>query len=340
MNKKTFYFDEKNFPPVKFINFESKQDIHTFLVELMLNKLHSMFEWKNLPPNIPQRVLETNLMRAGNTSIFKWNDKIYQSYGQIGGGYDFNYLPRLSIVSNPYIKDFNSKTLKIYYGKDYSDSNGILNYDSECVLALNDPNYMGLLPICNYYASLLVENVLSKRIVTINSRAINVFIASDENDKKDFEDFIKNLTNGNIKAIMSRNMMKESKTVPYAQNSSTGILTDLIEDQQYIKASWLNELGLNANYNMKRESINSNESQLNQDALLPFVDQMLSMRKRTCELVNELYGENWSVDFSSAWKAKRIEIEEAIDAIDETTEIKDVQLTEQKGDDENEQRND
>lgn len=329
MAEKVFYFNEKNLPPIKYVDFEDKNTVHKFLVDTMLNKLHSMFEWQGLPETIPQRVLETMLMRAGSTTIFKWNDRIYQSHGQIGGELNYNYLPRISIVSNPYIKDFNSKTFEIYYGKDDPESIGVINAVDKCVVGLNDPNYMGILPICNYYATLLTENVLSKRIVTINSRAINIFIAPDGNAKKDFEDFITNLTNGKIKAILAKNIMKDSQTLPYAQNSSTGVLTDLIEDQQYIKASWLNELGLNANYNMKRESINSNESQLNQDALLPLVDQMLLMRKNMCEQVNELFGVNWTVDFSSAWKAKRVEIEEAIDAIDQTSQIE-VQETEQE----------
>ena len=66
---------------------------------------------------------------------------------------------------------------------------------------------------------------------------------------------------------------------------------------------------------MKRESITSNESQLNQDAIIPLADSMLETRKKACELVNSTFGTNWSVDFSSSWKYKREEIEIELEKI-------------------------
>ena len=93
-------------------------------------------------------------------------------------------------------------------------------------------------------------------------------------------------------------------------------MTDLIEYHQYLKAGLFNELGLNSNYNMKRESINSNESQLNDDMLHPLIDDMLKMRKEFCEQVNEMFGTEISVDFDSAWKDNEIENEVAIEAME------------------------
>ena len=69
-----------------------------------------------------------------------------------------------------------------------------------------------------------------------------------------------------------------------------------------MKASWFNELGLNANYNMKREAITSNESQLNDDMLLPLIDDMMNCRKLWIDEVNEMFGTNWSIDWASSWE--------------------------------------
>jgi hypothetical protein len=85
----------------------------------------------------------------------------------------------------------------------------------------------------------------------------------------------------------------------------------LIESQQYIRATWFNDLGLNANYNMKRESINSGESQLNDDALLPLVDNMLECRKIAVDKINAMFDTSISVDLASAWKDNEIELENA-----------------------------
>lgn len=51
---------------------------------------------------------------------------------------------------------------------------------------------------------------------------------------------------------------------------------------------------------MKRESLNSEESQMNFDALLPFVDDMLDERERAVELINEYFGTNISVHLHGA----------------------------------------
>ena len=66
---------------------------------------------------------------------------------------------------------------------------------------------------------------------------------------------------------------------------------------------------------MKRESINSNESQLNDDMLHPLIDDMLAMRREALEKVNEMFGTNITVDFNSAWKDNEIENEVAIDSM-------------------------
>jgi hypothetical protein len=87
-----------------------------------------------------------------------------------------------------------------------------------------------------------------------------------------------------------------------------------------LKAGLFNELGLNSNYNMKRESINSNESQLNDDMLHPLIDDMLAMRREALEKVNEMFGTNITVDFNSAWKDNEIENEAAIESMEAAAE--------------------
>ena len=62
-----------------------------------------------------------------------------------------------------------------------------------------------------------------------------------------------------------------------------------------------NDIGISANYNMKREAINSAEAQLGNDALLPFIDDMLRCREQACEEINSMYGTNISVKLDSAW---------------------------------------
>ena len=85
--------------------------------------------------------------------------------------------------------------------------------------------------------------------------------------------------------------------------------------EQYLKASLLNELGLEANYNMKRESLNATEAQMGDDALQPLIDNMLKCRQEAAEKINEMFGTDISVEFNSAWEENEdnrdLQVEEA-----------------------------
>ena len=88
---------------------------------------------------------------------------------------------------------------------------------------------------------------------------------------------------------------------------SAGLINQFIELAPYIIASCLNEIGLNANYNMKRESLNSTESAINVDFLIPLIDNMLSCRKDFVNKLNNMYGTNISVELNSAWLTNKLQ---------------------------------
>lgn len=283
------FFEECN---LDLVDFTDKRSICKFLIETMARRCSTMFEYDGLPDTIPQNVFELGIQGNGYRVVIEVDGKHYQMYGGLGGKLDYNYRPKTFTVSNPYLKNVKST----------------YTVGEDCVVFMNDSLYRGLLPIHKYYASLLVENVISKRIMTINSRALNVFIAPDEPTKRDCEDFQSELEKGKTKTILDKGWRDRVQTMPYGISTSSQPLSQLIEDQQYIKASWFNEIGLQSNYNMKRESINSNESQLNEDMLLPLIDDMLRCRELACSQLNKMFGLNVSVKLSSSWKAMKSDV--------------------------------
>ena len=74
-----------------------------------------------------------------------------------------------------------------------------------------------------------------------------------------------------------------------------------MELKQYQLAQFYIELGINANYNMKRESVSADEFRMNDDALMPLIDQMLECRKMACKQINDLFDLNIDVELNSAW---------------------------------------
>lgn len=287
---------------IKFENFKNKDRIVRQLVRYMLDRTQAIFNYNGLPETIPARNLELIIQTGGFAGIAKANGKPYAFTGGLGGEPDEYYEPTELTVSNPYLRF--TKTLKI--GK-------------EVVIIRNDSLYTGLMPLFVRYASLQAENAISLRLCDINTRIKTILSASDDRTKASADLFLERIEGGDLGVIAEQPLL-ESLNIENMANSQTH-LTDLIEYEQYIKASWYNEIGLNANYNMKRESINSGESQLNDDALLPLIDDMYYQRKEGIKKVNEMFDLNIEVELNSVWKKQQIiQLTEAPDITDETSD--------------------
>ena len=277
--------------------------MHSYDLYYLL-RLQSMFKYDGLPESVPQKWLEHYLLVNGSCVFVMDGDDLICTTGGWGGIPDRYYIPTEYIVSNPYVKESTRRTYTI--GED-------------CVLARNDTYARGLLPLIQEKTRLLTENYVSMNVSTILTRAMLNLVALTGQDKESIELWLKKLERGELGAILSKpnfagNDNANISAVPFAQVAGT--ITDLIEERQYIKASLYNDLGLNGNYNMKREAINSNESQLNDDMLHPLIDEMLKCRKEFVEQVNDMFGTNISVEFDSAWADNELENEAALESIE------------------------
>lgn len=271
----------------------------TAIINYMFARTHSMFKWSGLPDTIPEYMLERYLQRIGFACFAQYKGNLYVYYGGLGGKPDEYYRPTKIIINNV-AQEYNVE----------------LNIDKDCVIMFNDTMHFGLTPLHRRYAGNMAEIELSMYLANINSRMIALISAQHDDTKKAAEKYINDIIDGKPSVIAEKAFLEDLKVSPFVSSGAHGIITDLIELMQYNKASWYNEIGLNANYNMKRESINSGESQLNNDALSPLIDDMLNNRRVGAEKVNAMYGTNISVEFNSAWKENEIEIEKELESIE------------------------
>lgn len=278
-------------------DFQDKERARGQYIAYMLMRTQSMFKWDGLPETIPARMLELYLQTNGNACFYKYNDNLYVFFGGRGGEPDVYHMPTIYTIANPALK------LSVQ-----------ANIDIDCVVMPNDSLYFGLLPLFDRYATAMVETELSIDIAKVNARIIDLISAGDDRTRASAEKYLEDVRDGKLGIISSNEFLDGIKSTPYGGTGNQTI-TDLIELMQYEKASCFNELGLNANYNMKRESLNSSESQLNNDALLPLVDDMLNCRKIFAEKVNKMFGTNISVEFNSSWKDNVEEIDASLKAI-------------------------
>lgn len=277
-----------------------------------LARLSRMFEYKNLPDTIPHEILDRYLMNNGIACITEVEGKLYVFYGNCGGPQDVYYRPCEFIIANPHIKTSDgtlfSANIPLY--SQYQPVDEIpfetMVGQPKGVLIRNDTEWQGLAPMIARYSFLLAENTLTLRTADVMLRIVALITAPTDKERIAAEEYLKSLENGNLKAIGESAFFDGIKLQSPPSNNGS-YLTQFIEYQQYLKGSLYNEIGLSANYNMKREAIGKGESTLDEDALLPLVDNMLLCRKEDLAKVNELFGTNIEVSFSSAWLENEIE---------------------------------
>ena len=257
-----------------------------YYIDSTLNKTQSMFIYDGLPETLPPCELENLMQTNGFAFVTEVNGNLYAFNGGLGGEPNVYYKPTKITVANPALN----------LSKEY-------DIESEGVLFKNDYLCRGLMPIIGKSAVLLTDCNISLNTAAIYSRLTMLISASDDKTKQSADIFIEKLLNGDFSIIAENAFLSGIKL--QSNSIQHRPLTDLIELMQYYKSNLLAEIGLNSNYNMKRERLTEGETLMNVDDLLPFVENMLTERKNAVEKLNAKYGLNVTVDLKSAWKTEK-----------------------------------
>lgn len=296
-------------------------------VQYMFDRTNRMFRYTGLPYTLPDYMLEYMLQIYGSVAVLEYNDNIYAFRCHFGGPQDPYYRPTQAVVANPALGITGT----------YAIANNLAPFDvttwsemPKCIRFLNDTQIQGLLPLFARYATQMTENDISIRCAQINLRQQTIIAADTGNDIDSADAYMKNLEAGKLSNIAKRPFLDGVKVA----NASTGqnnTVMQLIELQQYLKASWYNEIGLNSNFNMKRQYVSSDEINSTADIMLPLIDNMFECRKQAIREINELFGTDITVEKDSAWEKKQIQSDMSIfpDNIQPNVEVPDESLVQE-----------
>ena len=257
--------------------------LNTFM-QRVLCMTTKMFEYTGTPETMPPVELEKILQTTGNVGIAKVNGELYALQGSRGGECNAYYWGKDYVVDNPWLKL--NKTFRI---------------DSDIIVINNTPFADSILPLIGKYGVLCVDATITLNMTSILSRILMLISASDDKTKQSAEAFLQKVLDGDF-SVIGENAFFKGVNMQNPPSNSNQQIVQLIELLQYYKASMLNDLGLNANYNMKRERLNTQEVSMNIDALMPFVDSMLKERIEGMKRVNEMFGTEITVTLGSSWK--------------------------------------
>ena len=292
-------------------------------IRYMLNRTSQMFEYEGLPETIKQRDLELLNQTATFSTWLRANDgKVYAVLGSRGGQLDQNFMPTKAIVANPVIGDYE------------------LDIDKNCVIMPNDSTYIGLMPMLSRYCSQLSENELSMHMININSRIMKVFSAGDNTTIESSKKWLKDLEDGTLGVVINPKWGPQSETglrvEDFGSAGATSALLDHIEYEQYLFGSMLNEIGIRAPFNMKREALGDSEVSQMDMTLVPFVDDMLYNRQCAIDKINEMFNLDVKVKLASAWEDIHFELNHMEEVEKENFEIDEsdkFEIDEEKKDD-------
>lgn len=263
-------------------------------MERTLVKTQSMFHYTGLPDTLPKTDLERLLQTEGKVFVTKVDGEIYAFVGGQSGEPDVYGHPTQIIVTNTALNL--SKTFDV---------------KEDGVLMKNDSNGESLLPLIGKYAVLYTDSTISLNTASILTRITMLISASDDKTQESAEVFLQKILDGDF-SVIGENSFFKGITLQNGPTNTGSHLKPLIELVQYVKASLLNELGLNANFNMKRERLNTSEVNMNDAVLLPYVDNMLYEREVAVQKINEMFGTEITVTLASSWQVQHDSIHDEV----------------------------
>jgi hypothetical protein len=274
----------------------------------LLLRTNQIFHWNNLP--VDQSRLEYTVQSLGKCYIIKHDESYYIVSGNYTGNQNIYGEYTQIEVNNPYNTDINGKY------NIYSDDNKNIS-DNSCIEVKNNYLAITILELVAHYAILITECEITLRSYIINSRNIFTLVSGDNKAKKNCELFMKKLIDGDLTILSDNSFLESIKVLP--SHVSGDLLYKLLETLQYLKASALHDVGINANYELKKSITTRAEHDLNLDYLIPLVDNMHRQRIKSCEYMNELFNLDVSCDLHSTWLAEKLKTENNIH--NEDTEI-------------------
>lgn len=305
--------------PVEYGGVTNVQDNFELYFDLLTNKCCNLFKWEGLPETVNERFLMMQLILTGRVAWFADGGNIYALNGSWGGTPNCYYEPTEWIVANPVL---GSKTLKVR-NMDGSDSidklDGIVMGLTDVDLIKQNPTKGGLYRLIYQTAGLLADNISSLNVSQINGRVSQIWTADNDALARTFEEICKDIYEGHPYKVVSQDILNKVNAVPTAQTGQSNTLLNLIEAHQYILASFYNEIGLPSNWNMKRERINTAETELMTGSLDVSIYNMEKNLQAAVEKINELFGTSISVRFNEEIKEDEADVEGEPDGNGEDT---------------------
>lgn len=240
---------------------------HYFFRELY-NSASRIILIDGLPEKADINFVMTHLLMVGSVAAIEDGGYVYMTNGHLAGEKDVNYYGTKVIGSNPVLGSY-EKTRGV-------DGEVIFLTPFDNVPLMGAPDKGGIYHLIAFTAALLADNICSLNSSQINGRVQAIVTSEDASIAKSAELVLKDLYAGKPYRVVTEELYKRIHVNPMSASVQAHQLIELVEVQQYIRAMFWNALGIDCNYNMKRERLITAEVESNFHALKVPVSTILN----------------------------------------------------------------
>ena len=257
-----------------------KKQISKAVRDYLFATAMTMFRYEGLPDNVKAEDLERMLLENGELIFTKWKGEFY--IFQFTGAGKQNYLGEWDSyqVNNPYI-----------------NCNQVFT-DKDAVKVKNTDNSVSLAGMLDMYSELLSESYITLNMSDVNARLNFLISAGDSATKASAELFLKQVYDGKQGIIGSQPLLDSLSVNPLADHRD---FQSVIELNKFYYSDFFQKIGLTNLYNNIHDRISATETEFTATSIYPFVDNMMKNREKAVEKINELFGLNVTVEFTSSW---------------------------------------
>lgn len=256
--------------------------LYSFFVGQLYDAVSRVILLDNIPEDNDYDFIMENLIMCGHIAAVNTKEGFRLLNGALGGKRNEYYRPTEIIIDNPILGDIrcvNDKEGKMIY---------LTPHDR-----LHTPpmGFGGLSDLIGSTAQLLADNTSSINVAQINGRVLAVYSAGNQQEAIAAEMVLKEMYAGQpYKVIHGQNLLSKFDVNPIASTVTGTMLKELVELRQYIHAQFWNAIGIDANFNMKRERLVSAEVEANATSIKVPISTILSELNAGFDICNKIFG--------------------------------------------------
>lgn len=262
-----------------------KDILYNHFFRTLYNNASKVILIKGLPDDADYDFIMSQLLLVGRISVFEDKGKVYLLNGHIGGAPDEYYYPTRVLIANPILGSFDLER----------DKKAVMVYLTPTDRLLDVPKvpsivYGGLFSLISMVANILSECMTTVNTTLMNTRVHAIYTADTESAARSAEPVLKSIYAGKPFSVVTSELLERLNVNPLSEHGLSNCLIETLEVCQYVLSLFWNGIGIDANYNMKRERLITAEVDKNVQSLIVPIQTILETLNSGFNKANKIFG--------------------------------------------------